>query len=184
VERPVVNPIPTLEVTMTPTFVERYRRWFECEKDMHRKVLESLETVPEEGRSSEPYRKAVNLMGHIAAARRTWLHRIDPTIDRPAAIFPTDVTLEGVRPELEAVERAWTDYLGRLTDEEATRSISYRTSEGAWYRSAVADVLMQTYGHSLYHRGQIATLVRAAGGQPAMTDFIFWTREAAEPPQT
>ena len=162
---------------MPPTFVEQYRRWFECEKDMHRKVLESLETVPEEGRSSEPYRKALGLMGHIAAARRVWLHRIDGSVERPAAIFPADATLDGLRPELEAVERAWTDFLGRLTDEETTRPITYRTSEGAWYRSTVADVMTQTYGHSLYHRGQIASLVRAAGGQPAVTDFVFWSRE-------
>jgi uncharacterized damage-inducible protein DinB len=169
---------------MPPTFVERYRRWFACEKDMHRKVLESLETVPEEGRSSEPYRKALNLMGHIAAARRTWLHRMDPAIERPAAIFPTDVTLDGLRPELEVVERAWTDYLQRLTDDEASRVITYATFEGTWYHTAVDDILMQTYGHSLYHRGQIASLVRAAGGQPAATDFIFWVRETAEPTTT
>jgi uncharacterized damage-inducible protein DinB len=174
--------MPTPEVTMQPTFVERYRRWFACEKDMHRKVLESLETVPEENRAYEPYRKALDLMGHIAAARRTWLHRLDPAIERPAAIFPVDVTIETLRPELDAVERAWTDYLERLTDEDTARVATYATSEGTWYRTAIADILMQTYGHSLYHRGQIATLVRAAGGQPAATDFIFWVRETAEPP--
>ncbi len=47
----------------------------------------------------------------------------------------------------------------------------------------VADVLTQLHGHSLYHRGQIASLVRAAGGEPAKTDFIFWSRESVPPPQ-
>ena len=62
------------------------------------------------------------------------------------------------------------------------RDFTYRTTEGDWYRTAMADILTQLYGHSLYHRGPVASLVRAAGGQPAMTDFIFWVRERAEPP--
>ena len=35
---------------MAPSRVEQYRRWFEYEKDSHRKVLESLETVPQDQR--------------------------------------------------------------------------------------------------------------------------------------
>lgn len=167
---------------MFPAPADAYRRWFEYEKDSHRKVLESLETVPEEGRGSPSYQKALDLLGHIVAARRTWLHRLDPSVERPAAIFPTGVTLDALRPELEAVERAWTDYLGRLTDAAASGVLTYATSEGARYRTAIADVLLHTHGHSLYHRGQIATLVRAAGGQPAATDLIFWAREPADPP--
>ena len=34
--------------------------------------------------------------------------------------------------------------------------------------------------HSWYHRGQIATLVRALGAEPAVTDFVFWSRELVE----
>ena len=42
----VAEPGPALEVIMLPTLVEQYRRWFEYEKDSHRKVLASLETGP------------------------------------------------------------------------------------------------------------------------------------------
>jgi uncharacterized damage-inducible protein DinB len=169
---------------MVPTLIDQYRRWFEYEKDSHRKVLESLETVPEGSRDSEPYRKALNIMGHIVAARLAWMNRIDPAFERPASIFPTGVTLDGLLADLDSMERVWTDYLGRLTDPEVQRVLTYRTTEGDWYRTAIVDVLTHIYGHSLYHRGQIASLVRAAGGEPAMTDFIFWVRERAEPPDT
>jgi len=33
---------------MIPTLIEQYRRWFEYEKDSHRKVLASLESEREE----------------------------------------------------------------------------------------------------------------------------------------
>ena len=166
---------------MPPTPVDQYRRWFEYEKDSHRKVIASLESVPEEGRASEAYRKAVSLMGHLLAARRMWLHRLVPSYERPAAIFPTDVKLEDLPAGFEAMERDWSEYLRALSDPDLDRVLTYRMREGDEYRSVLADILTQLYGHSHYHRGQIASLVRIAGGQPAITDFIFWTRQEVEP---
>jgi len=166
------------------TLVEQYRRWFEYEKDSYRKVLASFETVPEGGRGSEPFQKALNTMGHIVAARRAWLHRFDSSIPGPASFFPTDVTAEKLLAELEFMERLWLDYLERLTEQEIQRAYVYKAHDGDWFRSVAADVLTQLHGHSLYHRGQIASLVRAAGGQPAETDFIYWSREPVPPPQS
>jgi uncharacterized damage-inducible protein DinB len=168
---------------MPPTLVDQYRRWFEYEKDAHRKAIASLEGVPEEGRTSESYRKALSLMGHLLAARRMWLHRLEPSHERPAAIFPTDVRLEDLPAAFEAMERDWDGYLGTLTDPDLDRVLNYRMLDGVEYRSVLADILTQLFGHSNYHRGQIASLVRIAGGQPAITDFIFWTRqEVGKPP--
>jgi uncharacterized damage-inducible protein DinB len=167
---------------MIPTLVEQYRRWFEYEKDSHRKVLASLETVPQAGRRSEPFQKAVNSMSHIVAGRQMWLYRLGGLAERPANLFPTDATYDGLLAELEIMERGWTDYFGRLDEAELGRTFDYQTSEGTRFRNVVVDILTQVYGHSLYHRGQIASLVRAAGGEPAKTDFIFWTRESLAPP--
>lgn len=168
---------------MPPTLLDQYRRWFEYEKDAHRQVLASLETVPPEGRGSEGYRKALDLMGHLLAARRMWLHRIEPSHERPAAIFPTGVALEGLPDGFAAMERDWDAAFARLTDADLDRTYTYRTSEGDEYASVLADILTQLHGHSLYHRGQIASLVRACGGQPAATDFIYWSRRPADGPR-
>jgi uncharacterized damage-inducible protein DinB len=167
---------------MVSPLVEQYRRWFEYEKDSHRKVLASLESVPEDGRRTEPFQKARNILGHIVAARRMWLHRFGVAAERPARLFPTDVTLDDLTAELEVMERGWSDYFEGLGESELQRAFHYRSTEGDWFRSVIADVLTQLHGHSLYHRGQIAMLVRAAGGQPVETDFIFWSRESVPPP--
>jgi uncharacterized damage-inducible protein DinB len=156
----------------------RYRRWFEYEIDAHQKVLASLATVPADQRDSTANRKAVELLAHIVAGRQIWLHRLDATVDRPAALFPQDTTLDKVKADLSAIESRWNEYLGRLTDAELARVFEYRSFDGGRFRNRVEDVLTQMFGHSLYHRGQIATLVRATGGTPAITDFIFWAREA------
>jgi uncharacterized damage-inducible protein DinB len=162
---------------MVKSLIEQYRRWFDYECDSHRKVLASLDTVPADRRGSEPFQKATDLVGHLIAARRMWLYRLGAPVERPAEIFPTKVARDSLLAELEAMERAWSDYLGRLDDVEIQRAFDYQTTEGDKYRSVVADVLTQLYGHSLYHRGQIASLVRQASGEPAKTDFIFWSRD-------
>jgi uncharacterized damage-inducible protein DinB len=165
------------------TQIDWYRRSFEYEKDSHRTVLESLETTPPEGRESESYQKALNILGHVVAARRMWLHRLNPAIERPADLFPNRVTRDDLLAQIEIMERDWTDYLRTMSDADLERVITYQSvGDAGWFRSVVADVLTQLYGHSLYHRGQIASLVRAAGGQPAETDFIFWTREPTTAP--
>jgi uncharacterized damage-inducible protein DinB len=38
-------------------------------------------------------------------------------------------------------------------------------------------MLVHTVLHSAYHRGQVAAEVRAAGGEPAYTDFIHAVRQ-------
>jgi uncharacterized damage-inducible protein DinB len=167
---------------MLPTLLDQYRRWFEYEKDSHRKVLAALETVPTEHRGSEAFRKAMSLMGHIVAARRMWLFRFGASTTRPHELFPSDVTREQLLAELESMEIGWSQYLQRLDGNELSRAFEYKSIDSGWFRSTVVDILTQLHGHSLYHRGQIAALIRAAGGQPVETDFVFWSREPISAP--
>jgi uncharacterized damage-inducible protein DinB len=169
-------------VVIVSAMVEQYRRWFEYEKDSHRKVLNSLETVPEERRHSEPFQKALGILGHIIAARRMWLYRFGVSAERPAHLFPTDVTRDNLWTELAVMERDWSGYLQGLSDSELQRVLVYKSIDGGWFRNLITDVLTQLHGHSLYHRGQVASLVRASGGEPVETDFIFWSREPTDPP--
>jgi uncharacterized damage-inducible protein DinB len=161
---------------MTHSLTDNYRRWFDYEKDSHAKVLSSLATVPAEARSSESFQKAVDLLAHIAAARRMWLFRFGVAGDN-ADLFPRKVAWQDLPELIGKMEAAWSDYLSSLDDAELGRVFEYTSYEGARFRGRVEDILTQLFGHSLYHRGQIASLVRAMGGEPAVTDFVFWSRE-------
>ena len=50
--------------------------------------------------------------------------------------------------------------------------VEYTNSKGEPWVNAVADVLHHVVMHSAYHRGQIAGDLRAAGHEPAYTDYI------------
>jgi uncharacterized damage-inducible protein DinB len=164
---------------MNGSLAERYRRWFEYERDAHAKVLAALAAVPEERRSAPEYRKAVTLLAHIAQARRVWLFRLGGLSEgpRPDEIFPEGLSLGEAEARLAEIQRAWGEYLAPLGDQEITRTFEFRAYDGTRFRIPVEDILAQLFGHSSYHRGQIAWLLRAMGEQPAATDLVLWSRE-------
>ena len=158
--------------------LQRFHRWYHYEMDMHAKVLASIETIGERGRADGLYQRCLDLFAHILLARRFWLHRLGVTEKPPASFFPSGQTSEALKVESAEIETIWHDYLMRLTEEDLDRTIEYTSTEGPRFRSTVEDTLTQLFGHSWYHRGQIAALVRAGGGTPAETDFVFWARES------
>ncbi len=163
---------------MNHTLADRYRRWFEYEKDSHAQVLAALEAVPDAQRKRPAFRKAVMLMGHLAAARQLWLFRMGLIAEPPGEFFPDGLTLPELSTRVAAIHVAWTDFLGRLHDGALAEEFEYQALDGPWFRNSVEDTLTQLFGHSWYHRGQIALLLRSIGAEPPATDFVFWTRES------
>jgi uncharacterized damage-inducible protein DinB len=74
-------------------------------------------------------------------------------------------------------ESDWNQYLATLTDDGLEKVFEYTSYEGQRFRNSIGDILTQLFAHSSYHRGQIAALVRTMGGEPAVTDFVYWARE-------
>jgi uncharacterized damage-inducible protein DinB len=167
---------------MPEILADQYRRWFEYEKDSHRKVIRSLASVPLERRSFESFQKSIELVAHVIAARWLWLFRLGAAANAPSELFPRHVPLEELASRFEEMEKAWSAYLSPLNDADIARVFEYRSLEGEWYRNTVQDILAQLFGHSWYHRGQVAALVRSLNGEPAVTDVVFWTREAIPAP--
>jgi uncharacterized damage-inducible protein DinB len=167
---------------MERAVIERYRRWFEYEQDAHAKVLSSLDMVPADRRDTDEYKKAIALFAHIVAARRMWLSRLGAAPAPPGALFPDQPGLGEVIAEWQSVRAQWSRYLAGADDDELARVFEYQSLDAGRFRSRVEDILAQLFGHSWYHRGQIAMLVRAAGGQPAVTDLVFWCREPVTGP--
>jgi uncharacterized damage-inducible protein DinB len=158
--------------------IGRYRRWYEYERDAHEKVIRSLESVPFDRHSSPEYTRAVSIFAHMIAARRMWIGRLGILPPLSGSLFPEQPELEKVLALNQEVEAAWSKYLDQLDDEAIDRSFEYQSLDAGRFRSRIEDILAQLFGHSWYHRGQIAMLVRQAGVEPAATDLIYWTRES------
>jgi uncharacterized damage-inducible protein DinB len=164
---------------MNDSLINRYRRWFAYEQDSHAKTLDSLNAVASELRESEGFRQAVYLMGHVVAARRMWLFRLG-FLAEDTDLFTREIGLAELPAQVSDMEKLWSEYLGQLNDGDLSRAFEYQSYEGQKFRNTIEDILTQLFGHSWYHRGQIALLLRSIGAEPAVTDIVFWTREPVQ----
>jgi len=119
--------------------------------------------------------RPLQLLGHIASAERLWLERLTQQ-PQSVAVWP-EFDLDQCEAHIAALAKLWKDYLGRLSSAGLSDKISYKNSQGEPWSSTVEDVLTHVTLHSAYHRGQIASLMRASGQAPASTDFIHAVRQ-------
>jgi uncharacterized damage-inducible protein DinB len=159
------------------TLADRFRHWYEYERDCNAKSLAMLASVPAERRSTPEFQKAVDRMAHLVAARRRWLHRLGHWPEAPD-LFPQGTALDDLPGLVAATEAAWVEYLRGLDESDLAREFEWQLANGQRYRWTVEGVLTQVFGHAWYHRGQIAQLVAALGGQAVDTDYIFWSKPA------
>ncbi len=159
--------------------VGRFRHWFEQECDAIDKTIAALQSVPEQGRNSEEYRKALSILAHIVVARGIWLERCRGAAVSAGTLFPVDQSLEEIATDWNGARGVWQSYLEGLSDEELAMELTYESSDGGRWHNSIEDTLVQLFTHSAYHRGQIAMLVKRAGGTPPSTDYIRWCRQGA-----
>jgi uncharacterized damage-inducible protein DinB len=160
--------------------VGRFRHWFEQECDAIDRTIASLGAIPESGRESEEYRKALSILAHVIVARGVWLDRFRGTAPAGLTMFPADKNIEQIAADWITTRNAWQSYLEGLSDEGLAEDFAYHSSDGGHWHNSIEDTLVQLFTHSAYHRGQIAMLVKLAGGEPPVTDYIYWCRRPVE----
>lgn len=134
------------------------------------RVLEGLRSAP----GSDP--RALTLYAHVLGAEHMWLSRIH---ERPArvAIWPTLTLDECAALSTENIA-GFRALVNDLAPAELAREVAYRNSAGDAFRNTVEDILVHVALHGAYHRGQVALVVRGAGGEPSPTDYIAFVRGA------
>jgi uncharacterized damage-inducible protein DinB len=118
---------------------------------------------------------AVRRMGHILSAEKLWLERIR-RVPQSMAVWPAS-TIDECDALADEMAAAWKNYLVGFSAGGLDEKVEYKNSKGEAWSSRVEDVLTHVLMHSAYHRGQIALEMRAAGMEPAYTDFIHAVRQ-------
>jgi uncharacterized damage-inducible protein DinB len=118
--------------------------------------------------------RSLRWMGHIIGAEYLWMARLlaEPA---PLPVWP-DLDLEDCGARLDELSRRWPEYLGAKRKSLEDR-IAYTNSKGESWTNTVEEILTHVVIHSGYHRGQIASDLRAAGSVPAYTDYIHAVRQ-------
>ena len=161
---------------MADATIEYFRRLFDYERESNRKSLTALDLVAEDRRNSPEYRRALDLHSHIAASRLMWLHRFGAEPTAPTTYNPPNLSRAEVGDLVAHMEKGWARYLGSLTNRDMDEPLEYASMSSGRFRSTKSEIFTHLAGHTWYHRGQIAMLLRALGVDPPMTDHMFWSR--------
>ena len=143
----------------------RYHAW------ATRRLAEAVAQTPASG--------ALRPLAHLLVADRVWLLRLQGEPTEAVALWP-DLNAGGCDSLAARNAEAYASALGALTEADLHATVTFRTSTGATYETAVEDVLDHVLLHAAHHRGQVNAALRAAGAEPPGIDFIVWVR-AGEP---
>ena len=116
----------------------------------------------------------VGLFAHIAAAEHLWYSRVVGST--PAMAVWPDLSASESRAIAEQHADLFEQLVAGAGESGLGRIVPYRNSEGRDFRNTVGDIVTHVTMHGSYHRGQIARLIRASGGDPPYTDYIQFIR--------
>ncbi len=145
------------------------RRQFSYDEWANREVLNAIRTA---GGANQ---RSLQLMSHILAAELVWLERLTQQ-PQSVPVWP-EPDLAQCEAQATKLGGQWLEFLDLLTAGDVSQSIRYKNSKGEEWTSTIVDVLTHVVMHSAYHRGQIASHMRANGQTPAYTDFIHGVRQ-------
>lgn len=146
-----------------------HRDFFAYDRWANRRVIESLSGL-------EGADEAVALLAHIIGAQEVWLARVTGIGVEEAEPRPA-LMLEACSARLDDLHTGWMNLLAESAQERIDRVVAYKNLSGQPWETTVQDILVHVNNHGTYHRGQIARIVKAAGGRPAVTDFIAYVRD-------
>jgi uncharacterized damage-inducible protein DinB len=144
--------------------ISDFRRLFAYDSWANREVMASLsrnESIPA---------RSVKLMAHILGAADVWYTRIRG--QKPALGVWPELNVQSCIEQEQRLRNSWSECLDEIEPQQLSANVSYKNSKGESWTSKIEDILMHVVMHSAYHRGQIASDMRAAGHAPAYTDLI------------
>ena len=128
-------------------------------------------------RMADPPAPAVRWIAHVAAAQMVWCERVEG-VPQSGPVWP-ELGLDGSARLLDEGIARWAAIVAALGPDGLERAVRYANTAGERFESRLGDILTHLTHHGAHHRGQIAAAVRAAGGAPAVTDYIVAARSGA-----
>lgn len=135
------------------------------------KVVESFETcpiVPAHG---------VELFSHILQNNWYVLDLIHGRDDGKVWYDAADYNLLECMREVPKLDAAYKELIVGAGEAGLDKPVTFVDSAGKTVTRRISELIFHTHDHCTYHRGQIAVIVRQAGGEPAKTWFNRWISE-------
>lgn len=114
---------------------------------------------------------AERLFSHILNAQHIWANRI-------VGLKPVfEVWQEHDKHNFLAISKDNFTLIESCLDNLSLETlVLYYDSRGNKHKNTIGTMFMQMLNHSTYHRGQIVSMLKAAGIEPPATDYILFKR--------
>jgi uncharacterized damage-inducible protein DinB len=125
------------------------------------------------------FKSVYGTLVHIYGAQFVWLSRWKGSSPK-ALITKDDIpSLGGLRERWEQLYQDIRTYIYTLPVEDLQKSLAYQDMKGNPWSEDLHLQIQHVLFHSMYHRGQIVTLLRQLGQVPPQTDFIAYLRQGS-----
>ena len=117
--------------------------------------------------------ECVRLFSHLVNCQYKWMARIvhDPEAPKMSWWEPV-YELGQLEAEWDKSLALWLTYIDRRTDDELATEATFVGFDGGQWAASPQDIALQLNYHSIHHRAQIQTLIRAQGMEPDFVDYI------------
>jgi uncharacterized damage-inducible protein DinB len=119
--------------------------------------------------------RALRMLSHILLGEKIWLTRLNGQDSLSIPTF-SELSLVECSRLSDELHSAYLRYIDSLTNADLDTIITYKNTKGIEFHTSIKDILIHVGLHAVYHRGQVAMLVKDGGGQAIGTDYILFTR--------
>jgi uncharacterized damage-inducible protein DinB len=144
------------------------------------RLLDALEPLTAEQFTRDlgsSFKSVRDTVAHIYAAEWAWYERWHGR--SPKALLPLDqfADVGAVRAAWQTHEQKMRTYLQSLGEQGITQVIDYTLLSGQAGSTPFWQMLQHVVNHASYHRGQVTTMLRQLGAEPAKSmDLIAYYR--------
>lgn len=164
----------------TPEFLKQYFEYVVWADLTQLKVVGQLpaaEVIAERGFS---FGSILKVMQHEIAAQTIWLDRFTGAEPSWISESPEIDTFEKVNEHWPQLHQRGRDYFAQLTPEILNATLTFTTTTGESYSLVTGDMVFHMCQHSYYHRSQLSSMIKLAGGHTVSTDYSAWIMRDSE----
>jgi uncharacterized damage-inducible protein DinB len=145
-----------------------FKEFFEFNKSVNLKILESIKQLPDKD-------EAVKLFSHLITSHNKWMVRFtNRNEDSKHTWFEQPFDLDELESKWIEVVDMWLAYVENNDEASFDEGFHFnRPGDGKEMYVKIRDVILQINYHSIYHRAQIARIIREQELTPPSTDYIM-----------
>lgn len=132
----------------------------------NKSLLKKIELLPDKT-------ECIKQFSHLINCQYKWMARI---VHNPAvqAMSWWEPIYEFYNLETEWIKslQLWLNYIYDRTDDDLATEVTFVGYDGSQWAATPQDIALQLNYHSIHHRAQMQTIIRAQGIEPDFVDYI------------